>query len=56
MIPNMANRLRSFTRMNPSIFIGHKNSQDPQKFIDEVHKNLVTMGATDTEKAELAFY
>ena len=52
----MANRLRDFTRMNPPIFTGSKNAEDPQEFVDEVHKILVAMGATDTEKAELASY
>ena len=52
----MADRLRDFTRMNPPIFTGAKTSEDPQEFIDEVHKILVAMGATDIEKAELASY
>ena len=52
----MADRLRDFTRMNPPIFTGSKTSEDPQEFIDEVHKILVAMGATDIEKAELASY
>ena len=42
--------------MNPPIFRGSKTSRDPQEFLDEVHKILVTMGATDTEKAELSSY
>ncbi|XP_069147029.1 uncharacterized protein [Solanum lycopersicum] len=33
-----------------------KTSEDPQEFVDEVHKILVSMGATYTEKAELASY
>ena len=52
----MADRLRDFTRMNPPIFTGAKTSENPQDFIDEVHKILVAMGATDIEKAELASY
>ncbi|XP_069149754.1 uncharacterized protein [Solanum lycopersicum] len=52
----MADRLRDFTRMNPPIFTGAKTSEDPQEFIDEVHKILVAMGATDNEKLELASY
>ena len=42
--------------MNPPIFTGAKTSEDPQEFIDELHKILVAMGATDIEKAELASY
>ncbi|XP_027772717.1 uncharacterized protein LOC107018809 [Solanum pennellii] len=53
---SMADRLRDFTRMNPPIFTGAKTSEDPQEFVDEVHKILVAMGATDIEKVELASY
>ena len=48
--------MRYFTRINPPIFIGSKNAEDPQDFVNEVHKILVAIGATDTEKAELASY
>ena len=50
----MADRLRDFTRMNLPIFTRFKTSEDPKDFVDEVHKILASMGATDTEKAELA--
>ena len=43
-VRSMANRLRDFTRMNPPMFTGTKTSEDPQEFIDEVHKILVVMG------------
>ena len=33
-----------------------KTSEDPHEFIDDVHKILVAMGATDIEKAELDSY
>ena len=33
-----------------------KTSEDPKEFVDEVHKILVTSGATDAEKIELASY
>ncbi|XP_069150443.1 uncharacterized protein [Solanum lycopersicum] len=56
LVRSMADRLRDFTRMNPPIFTGAKTSEDPQEFIDELHKILVAMGATDIEKAELASY
>ena len=52
----MADRLRDFTRMNPPIFAGANTSEDPQEFINELHRILVAMGATDIEKAELASY
>ena len=55
-VHSIADRLRDFTRMNPPIFIEAKTSEDPQEFVDEVHKILVSMGPTDVEKAELAFY
>ncbi|XP_069144584.1 uncharacterized protein [Solanum lycopersicum] len=55
-VRSIADRLRDFTRMNPLIFTGAKTSEDPQEFIDELHKILVAMGATDIEKAELASY
>ena len=42
--------------MNPPIFTGAKTSEDPQEFIDELHKILAAMGATDIEKAELTSY
>ena len=42
--------------MNPPIFIGSKTSEDAYEFVDKVHKILVSMGATYTEKAELASY
>ena len=53
---SMVDRLIDFTRMNPPIFTGSKTSEYPQGFVDEVHKILVAMGATDTEKAEFASY
>ncbi|XP_069151948.1 uncharacterized protein [Solanum lycopersicum] len=55
-ISSMADRLRDFTRMNPPIFKGSKTSEHSQEFMDEVHTILVAIGATNTEKAELAAY
>ena len=52
----MEDRLRDFTRMNPPIFTEYKTSEDRHKFVDEVHKILVDLGSTKTEKAELASY
>nr|XP_010319974.1 uncharacterized protein LOC104647095 [Solanum lycopersicum] len=51
-VRSMADRLRDFRSMNPPLFRGAKTLKDPQEFIDEVHKILVAMGATDIEKAE----
>ena len=42
--------------MNPHIFIGSKTLEDPQEFVDKVHKIFVAMKATDTEKVELPTY
>ena len=33
---NMANRLRDFIWMHPSIFTGSKTVEDPQEFVEEV--------------------
>jgi len=51
-----ASRVRDFMRMNPPEFYGLKMEEDPQEFIDEVHKMLDIMGVTPVEKAELAAY
>ena len=42
--------------MNLFVFTGSKTSEDPQEFVDGVKKILVSMGATNTENAELASY
>ena len=55
-VRSMADRLRDFTRMKPLILRGSKTSEDTQEFMDEVQKILVAMGATDTEKADMASY
>ncbi|XP_049363331.1 uncharacterized protein LOC125828071 [Solanum verrucosum] len=51
----VASRLRDFTRMNHSTFLGSKVDEDPQNFIDEVFKIVDAMGVTPMEKAELVF-
>ena len=53
---SMADMLREFTILNLLIFTGCMTSEDPEEFVDEVHKILVDMGATDTERAELSYY
>ena len=55
-VRSMPERLRDFTRMNPQIFTAAKTLEDPQEFIDELYKILVSMGAIDIEKVELASY
>ena len=52
----MVDRIRDFTRMNPPIFTGSNTSEDHQEFVDKVHKILLSMGATDTKKADLSSY
>ena len=47
-VRSMADRLKDFMRMNPPIFTGSKTSEDPQEFMDEVHKILVAMVDIDT--------
>ena len=56
LVSSMADRLQDFMRMNPSIFTGSMTSEDPQKYINEVHKILVDMGEKDTKKVKLASY
>ena len=49
----IADRLTDFTRMNPPIFTWSKTSEDLPNFVDEVHKILVAIEATNIEKADL---
>ena len=49
-------RIRDFLRINPPVFTGSKNDEDPQNFIDEVWKILKAMHAIKTEGAELISY
>ncbi|TMW88249.1 hypothetical protein EJD97_018851 [Solanum chilense] len=52
----MASRLRDFTRMNPPIYNGSKTKEDPQEFVDEVHKIVCAMGVDKDAKDELTAY
>ena len=45
LVCTMGNMLRDFRRINPPILIGSKTLEDPQEFIDKVHKILVALGA-----------
>ena len=40
----MASRPRDFTRMNPPVYFESRTIEDPQEFVDEVHKILCAMG------------
>ena len=42
--------------MNPSVYYGSNTNEDPQEFVDEVHKILCAMGVSEVEKAELDAY
>ncbi|TMX00996.1 hypothetical protein EJD97_025438 [Solanum chilense] len=55
-VSTMASRLRDFTQINPPILCGSKVEEDLQEFIDEVHKILLSMGLSTSEKAELSTY
>ena len=52
----MSSRLRDFLRMNPLIFLGYKENEDPQEFLDGVYKVLSVVGVTSREKTELDSY
>ena len=52
----MTARLRDFVRMNPTIFLGFKENEDTQDFLDGVYKVLSVMGVTSREKVELSSY
>ena len=53
---NMANMLRDFMRMNPSIFTRSKIVYCLQEFVEEVQKIFVAMGDTEIEKDKLFLY
>ena len=42
--------------MNPSVYFESKTNEDPQEFVDEVHKILCVVGVYEEEKSELAAY
>ena len=52
----MVSNMRDFTRMNRLVYFRSKTNEDPQEFVDEVHKILCAMGVNEEEKAELAAY
>ena len=40
----MTSKMRDFLRINPFIFLGSKEGEDPQEFMDGVYKVLSAMG------------
>ncbi|TMW83058.1 hypothetical protein EJD97_003116 [Solanum chilense] len=52
----MVSRLREFARVNPRVYYGSKANEDPQEFVDEVHKILCAMRVDEEAKAELTEY
>nr|XP_009790385.1 PREDICTED: uncharacterized protein LOC104237853 [Nicotiana sylvestris] len=49
-------RVNRFLQLDPLVFTGANLEEDPQDFIDEVHKTLGVMHTTETEGVELAAY
>ncbi|XP_070039261.1 uncharacterized protein [Nicotiana tomentosiformis] len=45
-----------FLQLDPPVFTGTDPTTDPQYFIDEMHKTLRVMRATETDGVELASY
>ncbi|XP_070054557.1 uncharacterized protein [Nicotiana tomentosiformis] len=51
-----SSRMNKFLQLDPPVFTGADPEEDPQHFIDEMHKTLRVMYATETEGVELASY
>ncbi|XP_070039485.1 uncharacterized protein [Nicotiana tomentosiformis] len=49
-------RVHDFINLDPPLFIRSDPKEDPQTFIDQVHRTLRVMHASDTEVVELASY
>ncbi|XP_070057814.1 uncharacterized protein [Nicotiana tomentosiformis] len=49
-------RVNRFRQLDPLVFTGTDPGEDPQDFIDEMHKTVRVMRATETEGVELASY
>ncbi|XP_070045290.1 uncharacterized protein [Nicotiana tomentosiformis] len=49
-------RVNKFLQLDPLVFTSTNLEEDPQDFIDEMHKTLRVMRATETEAVELASY
>ena len=53
---SMVRRLKDLTRTNPPIYTRYKTTEDPQEFVDEIHKILCVIGLTYVEKSKIASY
>ncbi|XP_070034820.1 uncharacterized protein [Nicotiana tomentosiformis] len=51
-----SSRVNRFLQLDPPVFTDTNPEEDPQDFIDEMHKNLRAMRATEIEAVELASY
>ncbi|XP_070010240.1 uncharacterized protein [Nicotiana sylvestris] len=51
-----SSRVNKFLRLDPPMFTGANPEEDPQDFIDEMHKTFRVMRATETEGVELDAY
>ncbi|XP_070040995.1 uncharacterized protein [Nicotiana tomentosiformis] len=49
-------RVNKFLQLDPPVFTGANAEEDQQNFIDNMHKTLQVMRATETEGVELAAY
>ncbi|XP_070032781.1 uncharacterized protein [Nicotiana tomentosiformis] len=49
-------RANKFLQLDPPVFTGTDPGVDPQDFIDEIHKTLRVIRATETEGVEVASY
>ncbi|XP_070045398.1 uncharacterized protein [Nicotiana tomentosiformis] len=49
-------RVHDFINLDSPVFTGSDPKEDPQTFIDQVHRTLRVMHASDTEAVELASY
>ncbi|XP_070014155.1 uncharacterized protein [Nicotiana sylvestris] len=52
----VSKRVHDFINLNPPVFTGSDPNEDPQTFIDQVHRTLRVMHASDTEAVEVASY
>ncbi|XP_070050703.1 uncharacterized protein [Nicotiana tomentosiformis] len=51
-----SSRVNRFLQLDPIVFTGTNPEEDPQDFIDEIHKTLRVMRSNETEVVELASY
>ncbi|XP_070045137.1 uncharacterized protein [Nicotiana tomentosiformis] len=51
-----SSRVNKFLQLDPSVFTGANPEEDPQYFIDEMHKTLRVMHATEIDGVELGSY